>query len=290
MPKKQSQLTAASVANDEDEMNMVQAGTSKRVRRDLVAPLPMNYIAGLITSNNGSDALHDIDIAVGVARDNTDVENMRLTSILTKQIDAVWAVGTNQGGLDTGAVAAFTIYAIWLIKRSDTGVVDVLLSTSFTAPTMPTNYDRKRLIGAVRTDVSADILPYLQVGDYFRYLSFSTEISDGTITDATYEDGTLLVPPRSLAHIYAAITNFTSTAAVDGKLWIRTKGATDPSTGSSNAFMIMLTASDFDNLSRSGFVLVDSASQIQYAAAETTGSATVNITSLGFRMLTRRDP
>jgi hypothetical protein len=38
-------------------------------------------------------------------------------------------------------------YYIWLIARSDTGVVDVLFSLSSTAPTMPTNYTLKRLIG-----------------------------------------------------------------------------------------------------------------------------------------------
>ncbi len=155
---------------------------------------------------------------------------------------------------------------------------------------MPTNYDRKRLIAAVRTDASSDIRAYVQVGDYFRYLTFATEISDNTIADGVYEDGTLLVPPNSLAHIYAALTNLTSTAAVDGKLFIRAKGASDPSSGTSNIFMVMQTASNFDALSRSGWVLVDSSRQMQYAAAETTGDATVNITAFGFTMMTRRDP
>jgi hypothetical protein len=290
MPKKQSQLTAATSVDDADELNMVQGGTSKRVARDLVAPLPMNYIAGLITSNNVGDAVNDLDIAIGVARDSTDVDNMRLTAAITKQIDAVWAVGTNQGGLDTGSVAASTMYAVWLIKRSDTGVVDVLFSTSFTAPTMPTNYDRKRLIGAIRTTAGSGITAFTQVGDYFRYLAIAGDISDSSLTDATYKDGTLLVPPRSLAHIYGALTNFTSTAPADGQLRVRPKGASDPASGTSNAFLLVQTASVFDNMGTLGFVLVDASRQFQYAVAETTGSATAIFSSTGFQMLTRREP
>jgi hypothetical protein len=71
---------------------------------------------------------------------------MVLAAALTKRLDANWAVGTNQGGLDTGS-ASDTDYYIWLINRSDTDVTDVLFSTSATAPTMPTNYNYKRLIG-----------------------------------------------------------------------------------------------------------------------------------------------
>lgn len=103
-------------------------------------------ISGLTYANNGSDATNDIDIAAGMAMDSTGVYAMTLASALTKQSDAAWAVGTNAGGLDTGAVGNSDYY-IWLIARSDTGVVDVLFSLSSTAPTMPANYDFKRLIG-----------------------------------------------------------------------------------------------------------------------------------------------
>lgn len=110
------------------------------------APYPTNHLSGLTLTNNGSDATNDIDIAAGTARDSTDVANLVLASALTKQLDAGWAVGTNQGGLDTGAVGNSTYY-VWLIRRPDTGVVDALFSLSSTAPTMPANYTQKALIG-----------------------------------------------------------------------------------------------------------------------------------------------
>jgi len=106
------------------------------------------HLFGLTLSNNGSDATNDIDIAIGsAASDATSPTMMTLASGLTKRLDANWAVGTNQGGLDTGSVGN-NVYYIWLIQRSNTGVVDALFSLSSTAPTMPSNYDRKRLIGS----------------------------------------------------------------------------------------------------------------------------------------------
>jgi len=84
---------------------------------------------------------------------------MVLSSAITKRLDAAWAVGSGNGGLDTGTIAN-TTYHVWLIQRSDTGVVDALFSTSLTSPTMPTNYDRKRRIGIIVRSAGA-ILPFL---------------------------------------------------------------------------------------------------------------------------------
>lgn len=117
-----------------------------------------DYIQGLTYSNNVSDATNDIDIAVGSAMDGTNARMLVLSAALTKRLDATWAVGTNQGGLDTGSIAD-TDYYIWEIERSDTGVVDALFSTSATAPTMPTNYNFKRLIGWFKR-ASSTIVPF----------------------------------------------------------------------------------------------------------------------------------
>lgn len=102
-------------------------------------------IYGFTYANNVGDATNDLDIAAGGAMDATGAYWMD-GSALTKRSDANWTVGNNQGALDTGAVGNSDYY-IWVIARSDTGVVDYLFSLSSTAPTMPTNYDFKRLIG-----------------------------------------------------------------------------------------------------------------------------------------------
>jgi len=104
-----------------------------------------SYISGFSYAN-GTDAVNDIDIAAGSCSDSTNAADITLSSTLVKQLDAAWAVGTNQGGLDTGSIGNSDYY-IWAIKRPDTGITDVLFSLSSTAPTMPTNYTLKRLIG-----------------------------------------------------------------------------------------------------------------------------------------------
>jgi len=113
---------------------------------------------GLTTA---ADAANDITVATGAAAaDTANYDLMQLTSAITKQIDAAWAVGNNAGGLDTGSVGNNTYY-IWLIRRPDAGVVDALYSLSSTAPTMPTNYTQKRLIGQLTRASATNGTPFL---------------------------------------------------------------------------------------------------------------------------------
>jgi hypothetical protein len=107
--------------------------------------VPRMHIYGLTYANNAGDATNDLDLAAGGCMDATGAYLIAVTA-LTKQSDVAWAVGTNAGALDTGVVGNSDYY-IWAIARSDTGVTDILFSLSSTAPTMPANYDYKRLIG-----------------------------------------------------------------------------------------------------------------------------------------------
>lgn len=137
-------------------------------------------INGLTLSNNGTDATNDIDIAAGWAASSETVPAlMVLSSALTKRLDAAWAVGTNQGGLDTGSIAN-TTYHIWLIRRPDTGVVDALFSASATSPTMPANYTQKRYLGPI-VRASSAIRAFRQSGDTFLW---GTKIADRNSTAA----------------------------------------------------------------------------------------------------------
>lgn len=144
-----------------------------------ITAYPEGYIFGLTLSNNGTDATNDIDVAAGQATADDGTTPLVLGSSITKRLDAAWAVGTGNGGLDTGSIAN-TTYHVWLIRRSDTGVVDVLFSTSATAPTMPTNYDAKRRIGAILRE-SAAIVPFKQVDDIFQRQTPSYDITNGAL-------------------------------------------------------------------------------------------------------------
>lgn len=164
-------------------------------------PPTRGELFGLTLSNNGSDAVNDIDIAAGACADSTNVVRMVLASALTKRIDAAWAVGTGNGGLDgtessAGTPDTSTWYHVWLIMRSDTGVVDALFSESATSPTMPTNYDYKRRIGAVYNGSGGDIAAFTQRGDQFRLTTEVTERS-GT-SQSTWAQLTLVSVPTGV--------------------------------------------------------------------------------------------
>lgn len=201
--------------------------TSLNIQRYL--PMGQNAITGLKLSNNGSDANNDIDIAVGRVVAGTGDYNLILTSALTKQLDATWAVGTNQGGLDTGSKANSTWYHMWGIGRVDTHVVDVLFSTSATAPTMPTNYTKKRRIGAVKTNSSGNIIAFLQYGDTFLWTSPPALDIDGTLA-ATRANYTLASVPLGL--VVEAIFNVYAIAAASRQIYFSNPNLTDlaPST------------------------------------------------------------
>src|SRR3990172_1389967 len=115
---------------------------------NLETALPRGYIDGLILSNSAGDPTNDIDISAGVCRDISNTYNLARTTTLMKKLDEAFSEGSGFGGLDTGSIAN-TTYHVFLIKRSDTGAVDALYSTSATAPSMPANYDSKRRIGSI---------------------------------------------------------------------------------------------------------------------------------------------
>ena len=167
---------------------------------------------------------------------------MKLTSSITKRLDAAWSVGSGGGGLDTGSIAN-TTYHVWLITRSDTGVVDVLFSTSASAPTMPANYDYKRRIGSIVRTSSA-IKAFTQIGDYFYwnvaandYLS-SPSTSGASVT-LTVPTGIVVIANVSVAILlsgsnfnfaYYRISPLTETNAAASSLNFTFVGSKDDST------------------------------------------------------------
>lgn len=129
-------------------------------------PVIQNYITGLTMSTAGSSAT--MSIAAGQASDSTNTLLIALASAMSKTTSA-WAAGTGNGGLDTGAIANNTWYHFFLIEKTDLSAVDVLISTSPSAPTMPADYTYKRRIGSGLTNGSAQWLAFTQWGDLFQW-------------------------------------------------------------------------------------------------------------------------
>lgn len=177
-----------------------------------IAATPRSYLAGLTLSAAGSSST--FGIAAGDCLDSTNVGHMPLTSAYTKTTSA-WSLGTAGGALDTGAIANSTWYHAYLIKRVDTNVVDVLVSLSATAPTLPTNYTLFRRIGSMKTDGSAKWVAFTQNGDEFLWLTPTTEGS-GSVSSATQALYTLAGAPTGVkVNALVAATAFNGTGGTN---------------------------------------------------------------------------
>lgn len=168
-----------------------------------------NYGAGCTLSNDGTSPNTVIDIAACVTADDTSFLLMNQSSAFTKTTGA-WAVGTGNGGLDTGAVAQNTWYYLYQIERPDTGIVDYLITATYASPTMPANYTRKRYIGAIKTAAaSTNILAFTQVGNEISWTTPPLDVNGTTLGTASSTTLTLGgVPNGYKTQSHLRITTF----------------------------------------------------------------------------------
>lgn len=177
------------------------------------------------------------------------------------------------GGLDTGAEANSTWYYIWVIRKSSDGTVNLLLSTSSTAPTMPSGYDQKALISAVRNDGSGNFTDFKQYGLDYNYPSNPTAYSASPSGWASI-DITAYVPS---ALSYKVLGIAASATSNDAQI---TNDSTVSSTITTNARNKVLVSAITSGTSQFFFELPVLTANTIYVA----GSANVNVYILGFRI------
>ena len=240
---------------------------------------PQGHIYGLKMSN-AADTVNDITIAVGEAISDDGTTDMVLSGAITKQLNAAFVVGTNQGGINTGAMADSTWYEVHLIKRVDTGVVDVMFTTTANRATLPANYTKKRRIGWIRTQAAgAGIIQFIQIGSY---ITLPTPINDLSATaTASRTTRTLTVPPSSIARFRAACLGNTGVNAANGIVFSELVEA-DTTPATSNGF-VSIGAGDFAIMgSVHAELRVNSASAISDRAITATGSMAYDISTFGW--------
>lgn len=105
-----------------------------------------------------------------VTADAITVTDGTTALMLTSVSHTINMATTGANALDAGSIASGTWYAIWEIAKAD-GTKAALASTSFSSPTMPTDYIHKARIGAVRTAAgSAQLLGTWQLGKRAQYV------------------------------------------------------------------------------------------------------------------------
>ena len=241
-------------------------------------PEGAGVLFGNTLSNNGSDATNDIDVTAGYCADSTNAVFMTCGA-LTKRLDANWAVGTNQGGLDTGSIADGT-YHVFRIMRLDTGIVDVLASTSATAPTMPTNYTYKRRIGSIVRS-SGSILAFTQDGDEF-LLSVPVQDVNTAPNNATAQTVTLTVPDGITidAKISARLSDTSPAANRAALITAMVQADTSPGTAF-NLHTFANTGGSMENV-MSFTIRTNTSRQIRYRLSAADTDLTMGITTFGW--------
>lgn len=115
---------------------------------------PWHYANGLKISNDSVTPDEIINIATGSILDSTGVFQLNIDSVLSPSI-----VAGGLNGLDAGAVAASSVYAVYIVSDPVTKQADgAVFSLSLTGPLMPFGYSAYALIGFVVTDGTSDIL------------------------------------------------------------------------------------------------------------------------------------
>lgn len=133
-------------------------------------PVYTNEITGLSTVGNTTTQF--IVASGAAASDDATVSSrvlMTLASTTQGNTAGTWVVGNFQNKLDAGTLGASQTWHIYVIQRTDTGNVDILISQSATAPTMPTNYTKKRRVAFFMTNGASQERAWLQNGDEFMY-------------------------------------------------------------------------------------------------------------------------
>ena len=103
-----------------------------------------------------------IDIFSGTCRDGTNVNDITLSAATTSVTTTVQGAG----GIDTGTVAASTLYAVYAIDSSlGAAPGSAIYSLNQNEPVLPLGYDMSRRIGFVLTDGSSDFLKFDQTGN-----------------------------------------------------------------------------------------------------------------------------
>jgi len=156
-------------------------------QNDPIIQLPNLYINGLLVSNNAVLPNSRLDISQGIARDSQNVmdlcvgvDNPNVQNVTISAPLLVDSAVSGAGGLDTGTIAANSVYAVYVIgdSRYYKSTVGMLSLASNSVPTMPFGYDSWRLVGYAATDGSSNFRPmYISGSGNSRIFTFDTPVA-----------------------------------------------------------------------------------------------------------------
>lgn len=196
----------------------VSTGSQWRIKGTLPSQLMRFASAGDgsifgYTATNTPGALNtQVTMGIGNCRDSTNQRSIPRTAPIAKSLSSQWVAGNGNGGRDqVAAPAANETWHVHAILNDTTGVTDVLLSKSLTAPNMPSGYTFFRRVFSLLLDASANIRQFYHMpNDYVEWAQRGVEwaatpngVATGTLRDLGVPKGLIL-----LVKFYYSSQNF----------------------------------------------------------------------------------
>ena len=146
--------------------------------------------SGLVIANNAGTPNTKIDVTVG----QTTLTNSSYAPYFYSGGTFTIDLGSNGAvnKLDTGSIAASTVYHIYVISNGST--TGGIASTSATSPTLPSGYTFFMRVGAMITDGSSVLYRTKQVGRVVQYTVISSTNTANLRQPATGTAGSVTVP------------------------------------------------------------------------------------------------
>ena len=249
-------------------------------------PLPTGFINGFTCENASGDTDHDITVSTGKARDALDTFNISSTSPITKQIDANWTDGTNNGGFPSSiTLTADTWYHFFIISKPD-GTANAGFDSSLTATNLldgsnagGAGYTKYRRVASVLTDGSSNIINgvWWENGDgsvTFKYLSTILDFT-GTAPVGTAGNLSLSVPIGIIVEAIITIGIVSENSAGVATYRVFENTLTDTTVSVDNADLLVGTTSGTSSGSTIKTVYTDTAGQVFHNSSEATGTQKV---------------
>lgn len=153
---------------------------------------PSVSIDGLIISTTDDT----VSVGCGSAIDATHRYQLSLLAKMTKSIaEAGWVVGDGENGVEDGTtIEVETWYYVYLIRQDVGGAIDVIISNSYTEPSMPSGWSIYRMIGEIYIDGDGDILDAIRWGDEVWWIAAQNDVSEADYETEAEEMFRLTVP------------------------------------------------------------------------------------------------
>ena len=235
------------------------------------------YAYGLGLSNNATTPNTKLDVAVGSILNSTKEFQINLDTAVT--IDAT-ANGLN--GLDTGSLAASTLYYVFAISDPQAYNTPGAMISASSTPLMPYGYSAWALIGYVATDSSSNFLKGYWTDDKSSLRTFmydapqATAVTAGNATSYTAIDLSAFVPAVENTPVFIN-SALTPNAASDTLKLQPAAGTGDAVTITGQVASVVVTSQDLVMAT-----LASGDAKVNYKVSSASAAAAINVAGYQF--------